>query len=275
SVDPEKKLVTDSRGKSYEYQRLIWAADQKLLYRIIETEKVIDSRLREAISNRRDLIKDKTGNDSVFTLFLALDIGPEYFAKIASEHFFYTPSKIGQSKAGPIPLDGDRKTIESWLKDYLALTTYEISIPVMRDATMAPPGKTGLIVSTLFDYKLTKRIQEQGWYEEFKVYVEALIVKNLDVSIYPGIMGAIKQQFSSTPLTMAKTSGNTDGAIVGWGFTNKPVPAESRIPKILKSIQTPIPDVFQAGQWTYSPAGMPISILTGKIAADQVIKELK
>jgi phytoene dehydrogenase-like protein len=275
SVDPEKKLVTDSSSKSYEYRRLIWAADQKLLYRNIETEKVIDSRLREAISNRRDLIKDKTGNDSVFTLFLALDIDPEYFAKIASEHFFYTPSKLGQTKAGPIPLDGDRKTIEDWLKDFLALTTYEISIPVMRDAKMAPPGKTGLIVSTLFDYKLTKRIEEQGWYEEFKVYVEALIIKNLEVSIYPGITGAIMQQFSSTPLTMAKTSGNTDGAIVGWGFTNKPVPAESRIPKILKSIQTPIPDVFQAGQWTYSPAGMPISILTGKIAADQVIRELK
>jgi hypothetical protein len=52
------------------------------------------------------------------------------------------------------------------------------------------------------------------------------------------------------------------------------MPAESRLPKILNAVKTPVPGVFQAGQWTYSPAGLPISILTGKLAADRVIKEL-
>ena len=37
-----------------------------------------------------------------------------------------------------------------------------------------------------------------------------------------------------------------------------------------KSVTTSIPDVFKAGQWTYSPAGVPMSILTGKIAADHI-----
>jgi phytoene dehydrogenase-like protein len=145
----------------------------------------------------------------------------------------------------------------------------------MRDASLAPAGKTGLIVSVLFDYKLTKRIEEQGWYEEFKTFCETLIIKNMDASIYPGIKGAVLQRFSSTPVTLAKLAGNTDGAIVGWAFSNHPMPAETRIPKILNAIQTPIPGIMQAGQWTYSPAGLPISILTGKLAADQVIKELK
>jgi hypothetical protein len=52
------------------------------------------------------------------------------------------------------------------------------------------------------------------------------------------------------------------------------MPAENRLPKIMNAIKTPIPGVFQAGQWTYSPAGLPISILTGKLAADRVVKEL-
>lgn len=274
SVDPEKKIVTDVNGKVYEYERLIWAADQKALYRSINTEKLAETKVRNAISSRMELIKDKIGNDSVFTLFLALDRELEYFAKIASEHFFYTPSKIGLTKAGPIPSDGDRQTIEKWLADFFALTTYEISCPVMRDATMAPTGKTGLIVSSLFDYTLTKHIEEQGWYDEFKMLCEKLMIKNLTNSIYPHIEDVVIHKFSSTPLTLAKTAGNSDGAIVGWAFTNQPVPAESRIPKILKAIKTPIPGVYQAGQWTYSPAGLPISILTGKIAADQVIKDL-
>jgi phytoene dehydrogenase-like protein len=275
SVDPQWNLVTDSHGTNHEYHKLIWAADQKALYHHIDAEKLDDPRVRTAISNRRALIADKIGNDSVFTLFLELDLDPGYFASIASEHFFYTPSRIGQTAAGTIPVDGDRTTIEKWLEQFFALTTYEISCPVMRDASLAPSGKTGLIVSVLFDYKLTKRIEEQGWYEEFKTFCEALIIQNLDVSIYPGIQDSVLQRFSSTPMTLAKVAGNTDGAIVGWAFSNNPIPAESRLPRILKAIQTPIPGILQAGQWTYSPAGLPISILTGKLAADQVIKELK
>ena len=275
SIDPAKRTVTDSRGNSTEYQQLIWAADQKALYRNVDAEKLVDPKVRTAISNRRALIADKAGNDSVFTLFLALDLDPGYFARIASEHFFYTPSRIGQTAAGPIPVNADRAAIEKWLKRFFTFTTYEISCPVLRDPHLAPARKTGLIVSVLFDYKLTKHIEEQGWYEEFKTFCETLFIKNLDATIYPGLSEAVLQRFSSTPMTLAKVAGNTDGAIVGWAFSNDPMPAESRLPSILNAIRTPIPGVLQAGQWTYSPAGLPISILTGKLAADQVIKEIK
>jgi hypothetical protein len=43
---------------------------------------------------------------------------------------------------------------------------------------------------------------------------------------------------------------------------------------VASSVLTPIPDTYQAGQWTYSPSGLPISILTGKLAADKVLKDL-
>jgi phytoene dehydrogenase-like protein len=73
---------------------------------------------------------------------------------------------------------------------------------------------------------------------------------------------------------MEKYAGNSEGAITGWAFSNRPMPAENRLPKIASAIKTPVPGVFQAGQWTYSPSGLPTSILTGKLAADRVIKEL-
>jgi phytoene dehydrogenase-like protein len=274
AVDPDKKLVTDAHSATYGYRKLIWAADQKALYRFIDPDRLADLRVKNAVADRRSLIHDKIGNDSVFTLFLALDLESSYFASKASEHFFYTPARTGQTAAGPIPNAGDRETIENWLKRFFALTTYEISCPVMRDSSLAPEGKTGLIVSVLFDYKLTKHIQELGWYEDFKTFCETAILNTLNTTIYPGIKDAILQKFSSTPVTMARIAGTTDGAIVGWAFTNHPMPAENRLPRILKAVQTPVPGILQAGQWTYSPAGLPISILTGKLAADQVIKEL-
>lgn len=273
-VDPDKKVVTDSTGAKYEYRKLIWAADQKALYRFVDAAGLRDQSIKSSMADHRELIEDKAGNDSVFTLFLALDMDKRYFSEIASEHFFYTPRRTGQTAAGPIPRHGDRASIEKWLKEFLALTTYEISCPVMRDASLAPPGKTGLIVSVLFDYGLTRHIQDSGWYEEFKVLCEDCIIDTLNGSIYPGIKDAVIQRFSSTPLTIERLAGTTDGAIVGWAYTNRPVPAESRLPKILNAIKTPIPDILQAGQWTYSPAGLPISILTGKLAADNAIKAL-
>jgi phytoene dehydrogenase-like protein len=219
-------------------------------------------------------LADKVGNDSIYTVYLAVNLDKNYFSNIASEHFFYTPSRLGQSQAGPIPLQLDRDEVERWLKEFFALTTYEISIPVLRDPSLAPKGQSGLIVSVLFDYALTRRIQEMGWYEPFKSLCEQCVVNTLDGSIYPGLKQALLRQFSSTPLTMARLAGNSEGAITGWSFTNHPIPAESRLPKIMNAITTPVPGVYQSGQWTYSPAGLPVSIITGKIAADRVIKEL-
>ena len=273
-IDPQKRIVTDTQGNTHQYRRLIWAADLKTFYRFVDPQDIADEKVKKAIVERRAEIADKSGNDSVFTMYLAVDLDKSYFASKASEHFFYTPSRAGQSQAGPIPINAQRSVIETWLKKYFSLTTYEISIPVMRDNSLAPAGKTGLIVSVLFDYKLTKYIEEMGWYEDFKAFCEECILSTLDGSIYPGIKKAIIYRFSSTPLTMAKVAGNSEGAITGWAFSNHPMPAESRLPRIMNAIKTPVPGVFQAGQWTYSPAGLPISILTGKLAADRVSKEL-
>jgi phytoene dehydrogenase-like protein len=274
AVDPEKRLVTDKQGRDYRYHRLVWAADQNTLYRLINPDTIANTQIKSAVLDRRLLVKDKPGNDSVLTLYLALELDKSYFSSKSSEHFFYTPSRLGQSNAGSIPSDGNQETIKQWLEKFFTFTTYEITCPVLRDSTLAPTGKTGLIVSVLFDYTLTKTIEEMGWYEAFKSFAETCIINTLNASIYPGIKDAILQQFSSTPLSLAKITGNTEGAITGWSFTSNPMPAENRLPKIMEAIKTPIPGILQAGQWTFSPSGFPISILTGKIAADRVIKDL-
>lgn len=275
SLNPTDKTLTDSKGNSFEYERLIWAADLKTLYRIINLSDIPESPISKTINARKEELQDKTGNDSIFSLYLGLDMPKEYFSGIATEHFFYTPSKVGQSEAGEIPINADRETVTKWLDKYFALTTYEISCPVLRDPTLAPENKTGLIVSVLFDYELTKSIERAGWYLEFKAYCESQMIAALNSSIYPGISEAIIHQFSSTPLSIERYSGNFQGAITGWALNNNPMPAESRIPKIMNAIKTQIPGIYQAGQWTYSPSGLPISLLTGKIAADQVIKDLR
>jgi len=237
------------------------------------------------IQAKQRALSGKVGGDSVFTVYLTLNLTKSYFEKVASAHFFYTSSLAGLSHASSKDLrDGDgsgatgfvhdKARIVDWLERYLDLTTYEISCPVLRDPSLAPAGKTGLIISSLFDYALTKHIQEMGWYEEFRQLVSERMVQALDRSIFPGLKAAVMDQFTSTPLTIEQISGNAEGAITGWAFTNEFVPAVNRLAKVASSVLTPIPNTYQAGQWTFSPSGLPISILTAKLAADRILKDL-
>lgn len=273
-LDISQRQVSLQDGSVYPYQELIWAADQKTLYEFIGEESLPQEKTHRAVHQRRRMLADKKGNDSILTLYLAVDLPPEFFAERSQGHLFYTPSRVGEASAGPRPDGRQREESSAWLSRFFEATTYEVAMPVLRDPDLAPPGKTGLIISVLFDYTFTQETLEAGWHDEFKSFCEAEIIRVLEKSIYPGLSDHILQQFSATPLTMERYTGNHQGAITGWAFTNQPLPAESRLPKIASSVKTPIPHVHQAGQWTYSPSGLPVSIITGKLAADRAGKAL-
>ena len=67
-----------------------------------------------------------------------------------------------------------------------------------------------------------------------------------------------------------KRVGSSEGAITGWSFC-EPIPVINKITAAGKAVLTPVPSIYQAGQWTYSPAGVPMSILTGKLAAQRIL----
>lgn len=285
SLDPGRNQATDAKGNVYQYRKMIWAADLKTLYRVADLTSLTDSQAIGGIEARKQALAGKTGGDSVFTLYLTADLESAYFAQICSPHFFYTPSTTGLSQVSldelrnddpksPTRFVDDWPRIEEWLGRFLEHTTYEISCPALRDKALAPEGKTGLIISSLFDYSLTRHIETLGWYDAFKQLMADRMIQVLDASIYPGLKAAVIDSFTATPLTLARISGNSEGAITGWAFTNDFVPAVNSLTKVTSAVLTPIPHIYQAGQWTYSPAGMPMSILTGKLAADRVLKDL-
>jgi phytoene dehydrogenase-like protein len=81
-------------------------------------------------------------------------------------------------------------------------------------------------------------------------------------------------RFSFTPLSIENRVGSSEGAITGWSF-QKSMPVINKIQISDRSVLTPVASIYQAGQWAYSPAGVPMSILTGKLAVDAVLKRMK
>ena len=275
NINLHDKIVRTDNGDEINFGQLLWAADQKTLYQGIDIDILQDQEVRKTVNNIRASLKEKTGNDSVLTVFVGVNLCHNFFRDISTGHFFYTPSRKGLSEAGKPPLQGSWDEIKEWLDQFFDLTTYEISIPVLRDESMAPHGKTGLMASTLFDYGITKYISDHGWGEIFNDYLQEKVINVLSSTVYPGLRDKVFESFAATPLTIQKITGNTDGAITGWSFTNDPVPAEGRLIKIGRSVKTPLRNVTQAGQWTYSPSGFPVALITGKLAADRVNKLLK
>ncbi|NCC76911.1 MAG: NAD(P)/FAD-dependent oxidoreductase, partial [Clostridia bacterium] len=90
-IDPLSQQVLDGSGQIWDYQDLIWCADLKLLYAIVNESELADANTRQAIAKQRQTMADKSGGDSILTLYLAVDLNPDYFASIANPHFFYTP----------------------------------------------------------------------------------------------------------------------------------------------------------------------------------------
>lgn len=287
-INPENKQVRTKEGRCFGYDELIWCGDMKSLYLNLEKDGK-EGKIDIKLEKQKKKVIENHGGDSILTVYLSVNLDPSYFESTSGAHSFYTPSTIGLSCISSEnwkrvileegwSVEEKQNAIKKWSFDYLSLTTYEISCPAIRDGSLAPEDKTGVIVSTLMDYNLVKAVADTGWYEEFKRHCEESIISVLDGSIFPGLKQNIQDVFSSTPLTIQRLTGNADGAITGWAFVDdkriREFPAINEFRKIAKSVDTPIPHIHQAGQWTFSPSGLPVSILTGKLAADAVCKKL-
>ncbi|MBN1940536.1 MAG: NAD(P)/FAD-dependent oxidoreductase [Candidatus Aminicenantes bacterium] len=274
-----RRLVKDQNGGEYAYDNLVWAADLKTFHRLVDT-KGLPSRVRDAFERKKSEMLGRRGGDSVYTLFLEIDEPLETFKAISNGHFFYTPSKRGLGRVHREELDRllhhwdevDRGRILAWMDDFTKFNTYEISIPGLKDPDSVPPGQTGLIVSFLAEYDLFDKALKSGWVDEFNAELEARVLNVLGDSVYPMLKDKEIRRFSFSPLDIERRIGSSEGAITGWSFQD-PVPVINKIQKAARSVLTPIPSIYQAGQWAYSPAGVPMSILTGKIATDKILKK--
>jgi phytoene dehydrogenase-like protein len=258
---------------SYTYDALLWCGDLNNMYQHIENTEIDYSITKNKLASAK-------GNDSLYQMYMTVDLPKSYFKEKFSGHLFYMPSTDGLSKLkmtdqqlihhlNTLDEASKKQTLLAWLSDFARLTTYEISVPVVRDETLAPEGKSAVIISTLFSYDLSKWIQQNGFYDLLKKHLSTSIIDTLESTLLPGWKSKVIHYFEATPLTIESRINSTGGAITGWAFS-KDIPVEHKLFKIARSIYTPFPNVFQASQWSFSPSGFPTSIVTAKIAANKM-----
>lgn len=279
-VHPAEKRLVDQRGSGYSYDFLLWCADLKALYGRTDVEGLrLRPRMRRAVEKEKRKYASARTGESVFTMFLAVDEAPEAFGKISKGHFIYTPRIEGLGDLHRGALDRiktdfagiPKREVLQWLRDFCRYNSYEISIPALKDRSLAPEGKTGLIVSLLFDGELFRLVDRAGWYDEFKREASECMMESLEESVYPGLRNRLLFRESATPLTLMDRFHTTNGAITGWSLEEKP-PVPNSLAGITAAPRTSLPGVYKAGQWSYSPSGVPVAILTGRIAAGAILR---
>jgi phytoene dehydrogenase-like protein len=273
-IDVDNQVAYNNEN-AYSYDALLWCGDLNNMYKTIHNTTIDYQEIKDR------LLKAK-GNDSIYQLYLSTDLDAKYYKDKFSGHLFYMPNKKGLSAVGITEndlikrlslLNQDQQQIEleKYLTEFSKFTTYEISVPVVRDETLAPKNKSSVIISTLFSYELTKYISEEGLYDFFKKRFAELIIDSLNVTLLKNWKPKITNYFVATPLTIESRLNNTGGAITGWSFSGD-IPVENKLFKIARSINTPFKNIFQSSQWSFSPSGFPTSIVTAKIASNKIHK---
>lgn len=281
ALNPHSNCIETHQGHTFTYKKCIWAADTTYLYAKLKDVEKLPRRVLRRIQQRQQRISHKKGADSILSLYLICHIPPQTFSTMFGPHSFVTPQLSGLHTVSLDELiqpdhtfTKDKTRLFDWIKRYLHVNTFEISIPSLRDPQLSPPDECTLIVSTLFDFHLTQHLADCGYYNEFKEVVTNTIIEIFTPTI-PHLASKITKSLIASPLTIASRTHNHEGSVTGWSFANKPFPVHYEFLKVSQAVKTPIPHVTQAGQWTFNPAGVPVAVLTGKLAADAVIKHMK
>jgi len=167
-----------------------------------------------------------------------------------------TVSGISFSLASPVVIDGkERKR--------LAVKVYNF------DPSLAPPGKTVVIVGLNSDYDRWKQLREDpDRYRAEKEKTADQVIVALEQR-FPGISSQVEMRDVATPVTWERYTGNWRGSYEGWFPTAKTM--RMRMSKTLPGLDS----FYMAGQWVEPGGGLPPAVMSGRHSIQILCKKDK
>ncbi|WP_319414767.1 NAD(P)/FAD-dependent oxidoreductase [Marispirochaeta aestuarii] len=135
------------------------------------------------------------------------------------------------------------------------------------DPTLAPKGKTLLIVQYETDYDYWKNLKkEPDRYTKEKERITAEVIAGLEQR-FNGITGRIEMTDVATPITWERYTGNWRGSYEGWLFD-----AESFTSSMKKTLPG-LKKFYMAGQWVNPGGGIPTAVMSGNHTIQLICRE--
>ncbi|NOX89813.1 MAG: NAD(P)/FAD-dependent oxidoreductase [Calditrichaeota bacterium] len=139
-----------------------------------------------------------------------------------------------------------------------------------QDSTLAPAGKTSLVVMMPSSYEYWKELaQNPEAYKEKKEQVAHTVVELLNQR-FPGISQQVEMVDVATPLTFERYTGNWKGSFEGWLLTpQNSFTMMKRMSQTLPGLQ----NFYMCGQWVEPGGGLPTSVMSGRRLVKTLCKQ--
>jgi phytoene dehydrogenase-like protein len=182
------------------------------------------------------------------------------------------PSWIQVSLGLARDLSDEAPLVSYWLDESVEIAGKKIEHIDFRhycmDPSMAPPGKSSLVVLFETDYGYWKALyQDPERYQAEKNEIAARVIDRLERRL-PGISRQIEVVDVSTPITVERYTGNWKGSMEGW-FISTETPTSAMI-NGLDKILPGLDNFYMAGQWV-EPTG---SVFSAANSGRSVIRML-
>jgi phytoene dehydrogenase-like protein len=141
-----------------------------------------------------------------------------------------------------------------------------------QDPTLAPEGKTSMVVMLPTNYHYWKELgEDKAAYEEKKQQIAKTVVMALDQR-FPGLANDVEMVDVATPLTFERYTGNWQGSFEGWLIT----PGNAGV--MMKPMSQVLPGLekfYMCGQWVEPGGGLPTGVMSGRRLLQTICKEDK
>jgi phytoene dehydrogenase-like protein len=171
-------------------------------------------------------------------------------------------------------LSNEAPRVSYWLDEQFDIAGQKIDRIDIRqfsmDPTMAPPGKSVVIVMFDSDHACWKALyKEPERYEAEKKEIAAKVIDSLECRL-PGISRQIEVVDVSTPMTVERYTGNWQGSQEGWLIT------PDTIMMMGKGMDKTLPGLanfYMAGQWVEPGGGVSAAALSGRRVIRMICKK--
>jgi len=146
-----------------------------------------------------------------------------------------------------------------------------IRLHSLLDPSQAPPGEgtVGILACFPYDFRNYWKLDKEGRkgkeYQMLKDDVADMLIASAE-KVIPGLSQHIVYKRVATPLTLEQATLNSLGSAMGW----YPEPRAK-----MRSQKTPIKNLFQAGHWTFPGGSVPAVIISGRNAAQLVLRAVQ
>ena len=168
------------------------------------------------------------------------------------------PHSIAYKLTEPVTIAGEAREVLS-VKHYCY------------DPTLAPPGKSILVVLLESDYAYWQAIHEdEERYDAEKKDVALKVMARLETR-FPRIAGQVEVVDVATPMTYERYTGNWRGSMEGWLLTTDTMGAA--MGRGLEQTLPGLGNFYMAGQWVEPGGGVPAGPISGRRLMRRVCKE--